>query len=1176
MTLSITPAHRRRGKLARDFLSDLVAAGPDVRAHVDRHLVGSDPGELAQRSQHGARHSLDGAPPAGMGGRDGARSGEEQREAIGGADRENHAGDAGHERIGVRVEPGGSHLRHAGAVHLTRGGEPFGIRAQGGEEPAAILHHRLGPIVGRAPEVQRVVGRLADTAAAGAEGQEPVRHGVPRAPHRHGRPLIQRPHATPHASEATRAGQEVGARGVAFRSLIVGAMMLFLAGAARAQGGSPGSTVATVGPLRLDRQALDERAEGALADFQKRLGSDPSAEIKTILRRQALEGLIRAHLLILEAKRLGITVSDAEAEAHLKEAPFFKPGGTFSEALFRKAKASDAARFHEALEQSRSELAARRLNDRLAKENLPDETRLRAAVERSLSRASVEYLALRYADFSGDHPEPRESDVLSYYTSHAGDFRRPERASLTVLWVHQSNLSDERAKPRADSLLAAVRKGASFEAAEDRGAEKRSVSVAPDDFPSFWLGPSKTNAAIFKQPAGSVFPELVPAHPGWLIVRVDSLTPPRNASLGEVSRVIRAKLRAAARTPHEERELMALYQSRRDSLEGPAFRLRYAVVDTASMEPGEPTAADLDRFYRGHLADYTAYDAGGSLVSRSLEEVRGDVRQRWRSDRRLELARSLAERLESAWSRGRRDRALERSATRFRDIGPLPLGAPVEEGAIGKVLADSLEGRGGATGVGVARVPGGTVVFDIYERIESYTPTFEQVRPMLAAIREDVRARNEETGARKFFASDPRRFATGKTVHFTRVVAEPLSVIDVPLTREEVERYHRDHISKYSAPEQVHARHILVSPSGPGEEADRAARAKAEELLRRIRAGEDIADLARQYTDDPATKAQGGDLGYFARGTMLDAFERAAFTLEVGEVSEPVKTEVGYHIIKVIDHQPMVAEPLVRIYPSVGADAANEKAQRMARHMADSLCQAARTPAQARAAAEKLHLDVIPYRHVIGDRNYPPEMLHAMISLEQAKPGEIVPEVLNVPGLGSAFQWVDSVTASTPPAYEQVRPQVLMEYRREVGRRALEAKRAELDSLMRAGWSIDSLGALWGGLETAPEVAPGRGVAALGSPGVVDSLIFGSAGLEPGRVSDWIDLGVALARFRIDKRIPPGPSLLAARLESERRTLLENHLFDYYERLKRRYSVRILDPELRGVTLPPLPTPLTL
>src|SRR5947207_3270963 len=83
--------------------------------------------------------------------------------------------------------------------------------------------------------------------------------------------------------------------------------------ATRAPGGSAGSTVATVGPLRLDRQALDERAEGALADFQKRLGSDPSAEIKTILRRQALEGLIRAHLLILEAKRLGITVSDAEA-----------------------------------------------------------------------------------------------------------------------------------------------------------------------------------------------------------------------------------------------------------------------------------------------------------------------------------------------------------------------------------------------------------------------------------------------------------------------------------------------------------------------------------------------------------------------------------------------------------------------------------------------------------------------------------------------------------------------------------------------------------------------------------------------------------------------------------------------------------------------------------------------
>ena len=101
-------------------------------------------------------------------------------------------------------------------------------------------------------------------------------------------------------------------------------------------------------------------------------------------------------------------------------------------------------------------------------------------------------------------------------------------------------------------------------------------------------------------------------------------------------------------------------------------------------------------------------------------------------------------------------------------------------------------------------------------------------------------------------------------------------------------------------------------------------------------------------------------------------------------------------------------------------------------------------------------------------------------------------------------------------------------------------------------------------------------MAALGSPGVVDSLIFGGRGLEPGRVSDWIDLGVALARFRIDQRIQPGPSQLAARLESERRTVLENHLFDYYEKLKHRYPVRILDPDLRGVALPPLPTPLTL
>jgi parvulin-like peptidyl-prolyl isomerase len=83
----------------------------------------------------------------------------------------------------------------------------------------------------------------------------------------------------------------------------------------------------------------------------------------------------------------------------------------------------------------------------------------------------------------------------------------------------------------------------------------------------------------------------------------------------------------------------------------------------------------------------------------------------------------------------------------------------------------------------------------------------------------------------------------------------------------------------------------------------KAARAKAEDLLKRVRAGEDFAALAKEFSDDPGSKAQGGDLGWFGRGQMIKEFEDAAFALKQGEVSGLVESPFGYHIIKVEEHR---------------------------------------------------------------------------------------------------------------------------------------------------------------------------------------------------------------------------------------------------------------------------------
>jgi parvulin-like peptidyl-prolyl isomerase len=121
----------------------------------------------------------------------------------------------------------------------------------------------------------------------------------------------------------------------------------------------------------------------------------------------------------------------------------------------------------------------------------------------------------------------------------------------------------------------------------------------------------------------------------------------------------------------------------------------------------------------------------------------------------------------------------------------------------------------------------------------------------------------------------------------------------VKATPAEIDAYVKAHPE-----EQVHARHILISiktPEAPSEEAlDKPqARAKAEELSKRIRAGEDFGTLAKEFSHDPGSKENGGDLGWFGRGRMVPEFEKAAFALQPGQVSDIVESPFGFHIIKV-------------------------------------------------------------------------------------------------------------------------------------------------------------------------------------------------------------------------------------------------------------------------------------
>jgi len=113
---------------------------------------------------------------------------------------------------------------------------------------------------------------------------------------------------------------------------------------------------------------------------------------------------------------------------------------------------------------------------------------------------------------------------------------------------------------------------------------------------------------------------------------------------------------------------------------------------------------------------------------------------------------------------------------------------------------------------------------------------------------------------------------------------------DLNISDEALEKYYNEHKEEYEDI-QVQASHILVKTEK-----------EAKEILDKIKAGEDFAELAKEYSQD-SSAANGGDLGYFRKGMMVPEFEEAAFSLSPGEISDPVKTKYGYHIIKVTDRK---------------------------------------------------------------------------------------------------------------------------------------------------------------------------------------------------------------------------------------------------------------------------------
>ncbi len=145
----------------------------------------------------------------------------------------------------------------------------------------------------------------------------------------------------------------------------------------------------------------------------------------------------------------------------------------------------------------------------------------------------------------------------------------------------------------------------------------------------------------------------------------------------------------------------------------------------------------------------------------------------------------------------------------------------------------------------------------------------------------------------------------------------------VTVTPEEVQNYYAANQNQYRVPDEVKTRHILIETPKPGpdgkvdQKAVDAARAKADDVLKQVRAGGDFAALAKKYSDDPGSKAEGGELGWTHRGQFVAEYDNVAFNQNVGQVSEPVKSQFGFHIIQTEDKHVAGVKPLAEVQGSI-------------------------------------------------------------------------------------------------------------------------------------------------------------------------------------------------------------------------------------------------------------------
>ena len=344
------------------------------------------------------------------------------------------------------------------------------------------------------------------------------------------------------------------------------------------------------------------------------------------------------------------------------------------------------------------------------------------------------------------------------------------------------------------------------------------------------------------------------------------------------------------------------------------------------------------------------------------------------------------------------------------------------------------------------------------------------------------------------------------------------------VTDDELNKVYRDNIQQFQVPNRVHVEHILLLTTGKTDAEVAEIRKKAEDILAQARKkGANFEDLAKKYSEDPGSKAKGGDVGWVLPGQMVPEFEKASFSLNKGDISDLIKTQYGFHIIKVLDKETAHTRTFDEVKDSLRPNYLLNKVDQQASTIADQISADIRQSNKTTLdqLAQKYHL-TIAQTHPVG----PGEPV-----LELGNGQDVKDEIfhlrqgdLSLPlrtDRGYVVLSLQQSLSAHQGTLEEVRDKIVSEYKQQKSNDLAKTKAEELEKRVKSGEKFAAAAKALGlDPKTSDPFARNGSVANLGS----GKQLAPAFALKVGQVGPALNLGSNWAVYQVVERQDANPA----------------------------------------------------